>query len=229
MGASKSKVPSEWRTPPPELAEAAAAHAGGWIYEISTEYVDDPDGYVPVEAVTGGWAVGDDGVLTGEYVPNPRHGPPQDDFTKLSEVDHFLSWMLGDLPSVVRDGVSRALVEQVPGSTVEWMQVTHAPEFLSAGIPQPAEDGDESPQTMTLVRAGMAVPFALAVRSPDRRREILWGVYSWVAVNLHRPGEDRHRSWLDVRMSPERAVELLKERLYTVGTPAEDANGTYRH
>ncbi|MGA4545908.1 hypothetical protein ACPA54_38565 [Uniformispora flossi] len=228
MGESKSGSRSEWRTPPPHLAEAAAAQPGGWIYEISTEYVDDPDGYVPVEAVAGGWAVGDDGVLTGEYEPNPRFGPPQDDFAKLSEVDHFLAWMLGDLPGVVRDGVTDALVEQVPGSTVDWMKVTHDPVFLSGGIPQPAEDGDESPQTMTLVRAGMAVPFALAVRAPERRREILWGVYSWVAVNLHRPGEHRHRSWFDVHTSPERAAELLKKRLYEVGTPAEDANGPYR-
>lgn len=227
MGDSTSKMPSEWRTPPPELAEAAAAQPGGWIYSISTEYVDDPDGYVPFEAVVGGWAVGDDGVLTGEYVPNPRHGPPQDDFTKLSEVDHFLSWMLGDLPTVVRDGVTEVLVEQVPESVVDWMKVTGDPEFLSAGIPEPAEEGGES-RRMTLVRAGMVVPFALSVRSPGRR-EILWGTFSWVGVNLHRPDESRRRTWVDLRMTPERATELLKKRLYEVGTPDEDPSGPIRY
>ncbi|MFC8362949.1 hypothetical protein ACFUIY_24130 [Streptomyces griseorubiginosus] len=69
-------IPSE-----PEFLAAAAENPGGSVAEIDPEYIDDPNGYVPPEAIRGAWVVDDNGKLTGEYRENPRHGVPQDDFS----------------------------------------------------------------------------------------------------------------------------------------------------
>src|SRR6266851_642832 len=68
--------PIERRTMPGHLAAEAAAHPGGWVYEIDGSMVSNPDGYVPAEAIIGGFAVGKDGRPTGEYARNPGHGRP---------------------------------------------------------------------------------------------------------------------------------------------------------
>lgn len=46
---------------------------GGWVYEIADGY--DPDGAVPPEAIKGAWKIGEDGVPTGAYEPNPNFKP----------------------------------------------------------------------------------------------------------------------------------------------------------
>ncbi|MCF2525645.1 hypothetical protein [Yinghuangia soli] len=214
------------RTPPPELAAVAAQHPGGSVAQIDSTYVDDPDGYVPPEAIAGAWIVAEDGTLTGEFAVNPRHGPPQDDFTKLTEPDHWLGWLPGDPERAVLDGIVECLTSQAPGAVVDWLKVTGTPAFLTGGIPQ-ADGGEADPtrRSVLVVRAAMAVPFALSVRAPERRREILWGVFSWVAVDLHRPEQRKDRTWLDLWTPLERAKELLDERVYSVGTPAEDPDG----
>jgi hypothetical protein len=53
---------------------------GRRVYEIDGSIVSNPDGYVPAEAILGGFAVGLDGRPTGDYARNPGHGLVRDDF-----------------------------------------------------------------------------------------------------------------------------------------------------
>ena len=76
--------PREWRPVPTGLAAEAAANPGGSVAEIDGSMVSDANGYVPPEAIIGLFLVGPDGVPTGEYVRNPRHGPVRDDYDRPS-------------------------------------------------------------------------------------------------------------------------------------------------
>ncbi|MFF8837541.1 hypothetical protein [Streptomyces sp. NPDC015130] len=200
------------QSPPPELVAQAAANPGGSVAAIDPELIGDPNGYVPGEAVQGVWRVGQDGKLTGEFVENPNYGPPKDDFAKLTEPDHWLGW-LGEQPvTAVRDSIAEILDEQVSGATVEWIKVVDAPRYLTGGRPEP---DDES--RMIVTRAGIALPFALSVTSPGRRREILEGVFSWVAVSLDQPGNRKDQVWFDLRADLDWAETELRNRIYLVG------------
>jgi len=63
------------------------------------------------------------------------------------------------------------------------------------------------------------VPFALAVRPPSGRREILTGVFTWVAAGLDAPGRRQDRVWLDFGMPRKPDAELLKRRIYEIDSP----------
>ncbi len=59
---------------PPELLEQARATPGGWLYVIDAAFASaGPEGVVPPEAIKGAWRVGEDGVPTGEFEPNPDY------------------------------------------------------------------------------------------------------------------------------------------------------------
>lgn len=205
---------TSWRTVPddPDLLAAAAANPGGSVAEIDADLVGgDPDGYVPPEAIHGCWVVGPDGRLTGEYIENPNHGVPKDDFSKLTEVDHFWGWLPAEPAVVVRDSVASLLADQVPGAALEWMKVTGTPEVLTG-----ARRVAENEERLILVRAGVAVPFALSVLGPAGR-DILWGVFTWAASGLDQPAAlRRDRVWLDLALAIGVAKERLAERIYEV-------------
>ncbi|MER8120245.1 hypothetical protein [Streptomyces sp. NPDC094031] len=204
------------QSPPPELVAQAAANPGGSVAVIDPELIADPDGYVPGEAVQGVWRVGADGKLTGEFVPNPRYGPPKDDFARLTESRHWLDW-LGEQPAdAVRESIAGILDEQVPGAVREWVKILDAPRYLTGGHRRPG-DADR----MLVTRAAIALSFALSVTSPGGRREILLGVFSWVAVGLDRPGERKDRVWFDLGAGLDRAEADLRERIYLVGRAPE--------
>ncbi|WP_200895489.1 hypothetical protein [Kitasatospora griseola] len=146
---------------------------------IDPDLIGDPNGYVPGEAVQGVWRVGRDGKLTGEFVENPNYGAPKDDFARLADSKHWLDW-LGPQPAVaVRDSIAGILDEQVSGAILEWIKITDVPRYLTGGRPQSDDKGH-----VIVTRAGIALPFALSVASPGRKREILQGTFSWVAVNV---------------------------------------------
>ncbi|MEU3419225.1 hypothetical protein AB0F39_11855 [Streptomyces murinus] len=47
-------------------------------------------------------------------MPNPRYGPPEDDFAELTESLHWLDW-LGEQPAVaVRESIAGILDERSP-------------------------------------------------------------------------------------------------------------------
>ncbi|MEU8777063.1 hypothetical protein [Streptomyces sp. NPDC048606] len=205
----RRRVPS---SPPPELVAEAAANPGGSVAVIDRDLVSDPNGFVPGEAVQGVWRVGADGKLTGEFVENPNYGPPQDDFARLTDPDHWLGW-LGERPAVaVRESIEGILREQVPDAVLEWFKVPEVPRYLTG-----ARRGTDGANTVLVTRAGIAVPFALSVVSPGRRREILQGVFTWVAVGLDRPDGRKDRVWFDLRAGLDWAEAELRERIHLVG------------
>lgn len=212
MGDRTPDWPREKRQLPPGLTAAAAANPGGSVAEIDGSVVSNPDGYVPPEAIIGAFLVGPDGRATGDYVRNPGHGPVRDDFTKLESPDHWLGWLPDTPGRSVRAALEEILAEQVAGAVVEWVKIVDEPVFLTVGVRSSSDPG-----RLIVRRAAIAVVFALGVRAPERRLEILTGVFSWAAVGLDRPGGRRDRTWLDLGMSREHAEELLRHRVHEVG------------
>lgn len=199
------------------LLAAAAENPGGSVAEIDPTYIDDPNGYVPPEAIRGAWLVGSSGKLTGEYQKNPRHGVPQDDFGKLTDPDHWLGWLGDDPATAVRKGIEESLRAQVADAVVEWVKILETPRFLTGGRPH-AEDE----QLMLVTRAALAAPFALSVRTTQHGRSILMGVFSWAAVNLSSPEARKDRHWLDLGAGLDWAGEQLEGRIYGI----DSADGT---
>ncbi|MGK5556442.1 hypothetical protein ACSNOI_33005 [Actinomadura kijaniata] len=198
--------------PPEELVAAAAAQPGGWVYEIDSAWVDDPDGHVPPEAIRGGWKVGDDGRLTGEFHENPRYAAVRDDYSALDEPDQWMGW-LGENPGAyVREQIADILNRQVEGSVLEWLLLRERARCLT-GARRDEGDGD----TVLVTRTGFVVAFVLAVRPPHGRQAVLNGVFTWAAAGLDRPGARRDRVWFDLDAGLDWAEEQLKTRIYEVG------------
>ncbi|MGX1541038.1 hypothetical protein [Streptomyces adustus] len=195
----------------PALLAAAAENPGGSVAEIDPAYVDDPNGYVPPEAIRGAWLVDSSGKLTGEYRENPRHGVPQDDFSKLTEPDHWLGWLGDDPATAVREGIEESLRAQVADAVVEWVKILETPRFLT-GMRGHSEDE----QIKLVTRAALAAPFALSVRTAEHGRSILLGVFSWASVNLSVPGDRKDRHWFDLGVGLDWAGERLRERIYEI-------------
>ena len=56
---------------PPKLALAEAKlHPNGWVYKIEGDFGADDE--VPSEAIVGAWQVDANGVIVGEFMPNPN-------------------------------------------------------------------------------------------------------------------------------------------------------------
>ncbi|MEU9942894.1 hypothetical protein ACIP46_26930 [Streptomyces lavendulae] len=195
----------------PELLAAAAENPGGSVAEIDTAYIDDPNGYVPPEAIRGTWLVDSSGKPTGEYQKNPRHGVPQDDFSHLTDPDHWLGWLGDDPATAVRNGIEESLRVQVADAVVEWVKILETPRFLTAGR---LRSDDE--QIMLVTRAALAAPFALSVRTTQYGRNTLLGVFSWAAVNLLPPQTRKDRHWFDLGVGLDWADERLRERIYEI-------------
>ncbi|WP_202867512.1 hypothetical protein [Kribbella pittospori] len=199
------------RRPPAGLVAEAARNPGGWVYEIDGDWVDDPNGYVPPEAIRGGWRVDEAGQLTGEFVSNKGHGRPRDDFELLTKPDHWLDW-LGDQPGrAVRDRIEELLAQQVEGAKVEWLKITEEPKFLTGGKPL-ADD----PGKAQVVRTALAVQFGLSVVRPDGPRDVLTGVFSLAVAKMDEPAP-HEQSWLDLGESIDQIGPLLEERLLSLG------------
>ncbi|MEU6674281.1 hypothetical protein [Streptomyces sp. NPDC046925] len=62
--------------------------------------------------------------------------------------------------------------------------------------------------------------------SPGRKREILQGVFSRVAVRLDQPGNREDRVWLDLRVDLDWAETELRNRVYLVGRTPTPGNPT---
>jgi hypothetical protein len=199
------------RVPPPDLVAQAAAAPGGWMYEIDRAWVDDPDGYVPPEAIRGAWKVSDDGRLTGEYRENDQHRPPHNDFSALGEADHWLGWLGDEPPATLLTEIGNILNGQFPGTAVEWIKVLDRPRCVTAGRRRPLPS---DPERIQVTRAGVALPFAVMARPPERARSLLLGVFSWVATKLDRPGERRDQVWFELGADLDQAEQALRNRIY---------------
>ena len=198
--------------PLPELAAAAAANPGGSVAQIDGAWIDDAEGFVPAQAIIGAWSVGADGLLTGDFEPNPRYGPPCDDLSQLTDTSHWLGWLGDDPAAALRASVVDVLTGQDADAELEWLLIVDVPEYLTGG----RKDPDDSSK-LIMTRAGLAAPFALSVRSADGTREVLWGAHSIVAVGLDE-GASEHivRAWFDLWSTLEDAAERLRARVYDI-------------
>mgnify|MGYP000412044052 CR=1 FL=1 len=54
-----------------DVVIAALENANGWVYKIEGNFGSTE--YVPPEAVVGAWKVSSTGIITGEFIPNPKY------------------------------------------------------------------------------------------------------------------------------------------------------------
>src|SRR5947209_1825065 len=101
-----------------------------------------------------------------------------DDFTPLTDADHWLDWVGDDPARVVRGEIERRLREQAPTATLEWVRLLGKPEFLTVGRKLP-----DDPDKIIATGAALAVLFELQVHS-EGRQEQLHGVFSLVVTGL---------------------------------------------
>ncbi|MGB6458120.1 MAG: hypothetical protein WBH47_26910 [Streptosporangiaceae bacterium] len=189
MTGQTSEWPREHRELQAHLAAEAAANPGGSVAEIDGNMVTNPDGYVPAEAIIGCFVVGLDGRATGEYVRSPGYGPVRDDFTRLEQPDHWLGWLPDTPARSVREQLQDLLASQVEESVLDWVKITDEPVFVTAGARSPAD-----PQILIVRRAGLAAVFALGVRPPQGKPEVLTGAFTWATVGLDKPGQPAARN-----------------------------------
>jgi hypothetical protein len=104
----------------------------------------------------------------------------------------------------------------VPGSVLEWVKIIDEPAFLTTGVRSPTDA-----ETLIVRRAALAVVFALCVRTPEGKAEILTGAFTWAAVRLDDPRLRRDRTWFDVNIDRAQAEELLKRRVYEIDLTSE--------
>ena len=107
--------------------------------------------------------------------------------------------------------IADVLTEQVPGAVLEWVKITDKPEALTSGR---RVVGNEN--QIILVRTGVSVPFALSVKGPDSRREVLWGVFTWAASGLDGSTQRKDGVWFDLHVGLEWAKQHLTQRVYEV-------------
>lgn len=138
-----------------------------------------------------------------------------DDFTPLTDPDHWLGWLGDDPAGAVRAEIGNMLRKQVPTATLDWVRLRDAPHFLTGGRKLP-----EDPQKIIATRAALAVAFDLQVSS-DGPTERLRGVFSWVATGLD--GERRDQAFLDLDADFAWACEQLPFRIYEADAPPPPA------
>jgi hypothetical protein len=133
-----------------------------------------------------------------------------DDFTKLESSKHMFKWLSSEPNKVIREEVERGLLEQVEDSVLNYFQVTSVPHWLTGAIPT-----KEDNTLGKLSRTGVAFEFLLSVTGSGVTHE-LTGVFTWVGVNLHKPGEQLVKYWIDIGGTLAQFGEdgVLKNRIY---------------
>lgn len=181
----------EWRKPPEGVVREARLNPGAWVYEIDVQY--GSFGYVPPEAIGGCWKVDGYGATTGEFRRNPNHGIPRDDLTALNNA---MLVFLGEDPG----RAVKARVQKELEGELMWLKLLDEPSFVSQGD-----------------AAGMAVSFALGVRTTFQPLDVITGAFTWAAGGLEVPPR-RDRVWFDVGAELGWAEEQLRSiRIFEVG------------
>jgi hypothetical protein len=60
-------------TPTPEAIAQAKVNPGGWVLVVDA--FSGPADQVPAERIRGAWKVDERGIITGDFVPNPKYRP----------------------------------------------------------------------------------------------------------------------------------------------------------
>jgi len=115
-----------------------------------------------------------------------------DDFAKLKETEHMLQWFVDEPYAALRSSVEDMLKQQVADSRLTTLRVLSEPQWLTGARPS---DADSSKSIV--VRSGVAFEFGLTVESRGRSHQ-LSRVFTWVAVHLDKPGQHKHRVWMDL-------------------------------
>ena len=115
-----------------------------------------------------------------------------DDFAKLKKTEHMLRWFADEPYAAIRSSVEDMLREQVADSRLTTFRVLSEPQWLT-GARRPDAESSEA----ILVRSGVAFEFGLTVES-DGQSQQLSGVFTLVAVDLDKPGQHKHRVWMDL-------------------------------
>ncbi len=58
------------KSPPEEAVQEALKNPNGWVYEIDSDFSGKEE--VPPHAIKGAWKVNENGVIVGEFIPNPN-------------------------------------------------------------------------------------------------------------------------------------------------------------
>lgn len=146
-----------------------------------------------------------------EYAAGGAGAPPGDDFSRLELPGHQLGWLSDEPATAVRAAIATILVQQVPGSVLNWIQVTDEPAALTIRVRSARDPGH-----LTIRRVAVAIPFTLGAQPPVGDPAVLTGFLTWAVAGLDRPGRRRDRQWFDLRISRGRAEELLQERINQV-------------
>lgn len=115
------------------------------------------------------------------------------DFSKLDQTRHMLQWFADEPYAAIRSHVENMLKQQVPDSRLLTFRVTSAPQWLTCARPS---DGDQS--KAILVRSGVAFEFELTAETQGQSHP-LTGVFTWAGIDLDKPGQHKHRVWLDLK------------------------------
>jgi hypothetical protein len=129
-----------------------------------------------------------------------------DDFSPLTDSNHWLGWLGDDPAGVIRTKLEGILRQQVATAHLEWVRLLAKPHYLTGGRKIP-----DDPNKILVTRAALAAPFELQVRSAERT-ERLRGVFSWVAIGLD--AERRDRWYFDLDADFAWAAEELTARIY---------------
>jgi hypothetical protein len=105
----------------------------------------------------------------------------------------MLQWFADEPYAAIRSHVENMLKQQVPDSRLLTFRVTSEPQWLTGARPS---DGDKS--KAILVRSGVAFEFDLTAETQGRSHP-LTGVFTWAGIDLDKPGQHKHRVWLDLK------------------------------
>ena len=59
------------RKPAKEVIAEALKYPNGWVYEIDEAFKGKEE--VPPHAIKGAWKVDQNGIITGDFIPNPNY------------------------------------------------------------------------------------------------------------------------------------------------------------
>lgn len=117
---------------------------------------------------------------------------PMNDFAKLKETEHMFEWFPSEPYTAIRFSIEDILKQQSADSRLTTLKVLSEPQWLTGAVPS---DGDRD--KLKIVRSGVAFEVGLTVESQGQSHK-LKGVFTWVAVHLDKPGQQKQRAWLDL-------------------------------
>jgi hypothetical protein len=122
----------------------------------------------------------------------PSAATPLDDFARLKETEHMLQWLAEEPYAAIRSSIEDSLKQQVADSRLVSLRVLSEPQWLTGALPSKG-DGSKA----ILVRSGVAFEVAFTAETREQSHQ-LRGVFTWVAVDLDKPGQHKHRVWMDL-------------------------------